>query len=107
MQFGAAAGIAAPGRFDLDHLDSHRGEIPGCGGPGDDPAEIEHANAGERHPVLTVVGGHVLRRLRVRVNDAQPEWRPRHTDVSSTDLDRPPEMPVRQLCRGQLLSRLA
>ena len=49
VQFGGAARIAAARRLDLDDFGAHRGEIARRRRAGDDPAEIEHPNAGERH----------------------------------------------------------
>ena len=101
VQFGGSAGVSAAGRFDLDDFGTHRSQIA-CGRrPGDDPAEIEHTNAGERHrprqsAVLTRRGG-----------DLQPEGRPGRPYRSSTNLEWPPEVAVSELRRIELLGRLA
>ena len=72
VQLGGAAGIAAARRLDLDDFGAHRSEIARRRRAGDDPAEIEHANAGERHRPGAAVG-----QLPTARRDRQPERRRR------------------------------
>ena len=102
MQFGGAARVAAAGRLDLDDFGAHRREIARRRRAGDDPAEIEDANAGQRHPASTAVG-----RIAAGVRDLQPERRSRSLDRPSGELDRPPEVAVLELRRVELFRRLA
>jgi hypothetical protein len=82
----AEAGDTDPGSLarQIDNtFSAHRREIARRRRPGDDLAEIEHPEVGERHrdTGLIAIGGGAPRpahrRFRVRFRDAQAEGRPR------------------------------
>src|SRR5271156_3125664 len=102
VQLRDAAGVAAAGRLYLEDFGAHRREITRRRRAGDDPAEIENANAGKGHRPGAAGG-----RIAAGGGDLQPERRSRSLYRPSSDLDPSPEVAVQELWRIELFRRIA
>ena len=101
VQAGAAAGVATARRLDLHDLGAHRGEVARRRRAGDHPAEVEHADTGERQ--ARRCGG----RRGIARGERQAEGRAGHCHRPAIEIGTAPIAPVRQLRRVELLGRLA